>query len=91
MAALLGLPVGLLFGVVVHRGDFCMHSALRDALALDASRQVRAYLLALGLQLGLVNALAAVGALTVSLPAVTPIGALVGGLVFGGGMVLARG
>jgi hypothetical protein len=91
VTALLGLPVGLLLGLVLHRGDFCMHSTLREALEGRAGHQVRAYLVALGVQLGLVNGLAALGAITVSLPPVTPVAALAGGLVFGAGMVLAKG
>lgn len=91
MAALLGLPIGLLLGIVLHRGDFCMHSALREVLTGRAGAQVSAYLVALGVQLGFVNVLAALGAVTVSLPTVTPAAALSGGLVFGAGMVLAKG
>lgn len=91
MASLLGLPVGLLLGVVLHRGDFCMHSALREGLAGGAGPQTRAYLMALALQLILVNGLAALGALVVPLPPVTPVATVVGGLIFGAGMVAAKG
>lgn len=91
MAALLGLPVGLLLGIVLQRGDFCMHSAVREALGARAGYQVRAYLAALGVQLGLVNSLAALGVLTVFLPPVTPVATLAGGLLFGVGMILAKG
>jgi uncharacterized protein len=91
MAVFLGLPVGLLLGLVVHRGDFCMHSAVREAITGRRGRQVRAYLLALGVLLLTVNALAALGVLTLSLPPVTPAATIVGGLVFGLGMVMAKG
>ena len=91
MVAFLGLPVGLLLGLVIHRGDFCMHSAMREAIAGTRGRQVRAYLLALGFLLLTVNALAAVGVLTLSLPPVTPAAAVAGGLIFGLGMVMAKG
>jgi hypothetical protein len=91
MTALLGLPVGLLLGLVLHRGDFCMHSALREAMQRRVGYQVRAYLVALGVQLGLVNLLGALGAITLSLPPVAPVAALAGGLVFGAGMVLGKG
>ena len=91
MTALLGLPVGLLLGVVVHRGDFCMHSAMREGLAGKAGPQMRAYLLALAAQVLVVNALAAAGILHVSPPPVAPVAAAAGGLVFGSGMVLAKG
>ena len=91
MTALLGLPVGLLLGLVVHRGDFCMHSAVREVVAGTPGRQVRAYLVALGFLLVTVNGLAASGALTLSLPPVTPAAAVIGGLIFGLGMVMAKG
>jgi hypothetical protein len=52
---------------------------------------VRAYLVALGVLLVTVNALAALGVLTVSLPPVTPAAAIIGGLVFGVGMVAGKG
>jgi uncharacterized membrane protein YedE/YeeE len=89
--AFLGLPVGLLLGLVVHRGDFCMHSAVREAIVGSRGRQVRAYLLALGFLLFTVNALAGFGVLTLSLPPVTPASSIVGGLIFGLGMVMAKG
>jgi uncharacterized membrane protein YedE/YeeE len=89
--ALLGLPVGLLLGVVVHRSDFCMHSAVREAIAGRRGPQVRAYLMSLGVLLLAVNGLAALGVLHPSLPRVTPAAAIVGGLVFGVGMVAGKG
>ena len=91
MNALLGLPVGLLLGLVIHRGDFCMHSGVREALAGTRGGQVRAYLMGLGFLLLTVNGLAAFGVLGLSLPPVTPAAAIVGGLVFGMGMVAAKG
>jgi uncharacterized membrane protein YedE/YeeE len=91
MEALLGLPVGLLLGAVVHRGDFGMHSAVREALEGRRGPQVRAYLVALGVLLLTVNGLAAFGVLHLSLPAVAPAAAIVGGLLFGVGMVAGKG
>jgi len=91
MGIVLGLPVGLLLGIVVHRGDFCMHSALREVVAGRPGRQLRAYLTALALQLGAVNLLVALGAFALALPPVTPAAAVIGGAVFGIGMVMAKG
>lgn len=68
-----------------------MHSAVREALAGRVGPQIRAWLVALAVQLLLVNALASLGALGSSLPAVTPAATVRGGLVFGAGMVMARG
>ena len=91
MRVLLGLSVGLLLGVVVHRGDFCMHSAVREVVAGRRGPQLRAYALALGVLLLTVNALAAFGVLALSLPPVTPAATIVGGLIFGVGMVMGKG
>jgi hypothetical protein len=86
-----GLLVGFGLGLVIHRGDFCMHSALREALGGRPGESLRAYLLALGIQLGLVNTLAWLDLLAVRWPPVQPAAAVTGGLVFGVGMSLARG
>ncbi len=86
-----GLAVGLLLGVVLHRGDFCMHSALRELVARRPGPNLRAYLVALAVQLLVVNGLASLGWLAVPIPPVAMIGAAFGGLVFGTGMVLAKG
>jgi uncharacterized protein len=91
MGALLGFPVGLLLGAIIHRGDFCMHSAVREALAGRRGPQVRAYLTALGFLLLTVNGLAAFGVLTLSLPEVIPAASIVGGVMFGVGMVAGKG
>jgi len=91
MLILSGLIVGLLLGVVLYRGDFCMHSALREIAARRPGRSVRAYLVALAVQLLAVNALAGLGWLVVPIPPVAAVGAALGGLIFGIGMVLAQG
>jgi uncharacterized protein len=85
-----GLAVGLRLGVVLHRGDFCMHSALRELVARRPGPNVRAYLVALAGQLLVVNGLASLGWLTCRCHPSPVIGAGLGGLVFGAGMVLAK-
>ncbi|MBI3014590.1 MAG: hypothetical protein HYY65_05940, partial [Candidatus Tectomicrobia bacterium] len=57
----LGLVVGIPLGFGIHRGGFCMHSASREFLSGTPSPSLFAYLLALGIQLLLVNGLAAEG------------------------------
>jgi len=68
-----------------------MHSALRELLGRRPGRNLRAYLVALAVQLLAVNALASIGWLVVPLPPVAVVGAVLGGVVFGMGMVLAKG
>ena len=91
MGSLSGLVVGVLLGVVLHRGDFCMHSAFREVLARRPGLSMRAWLVALVLQVALVNGLAAAGWLEVPRPAVELWSALIGGFVFGIGMVMGKG
>ena len=91
MGSLPGLAVGLLLGVVLHRGDFCMHSAFREALARRPGPSIRAWLVALGLQVAVVNGLAGTGRLVLFRPAVELWAALLGGFIFGIGMAMGKG
>ena len=68
-----------------------MHSAFRQLLKVERSSSLFAYLLALGFQLLLVNTLAAGRFLDVPIPPFTWLAATVGGLIFGFGMILAKG
>ena len=91
MPVLLGFLVGAILGVVVHRGDFCMHAALREVVGRRPGLSLRVYLLALAVQLAIVNALGELGWLEIAFPPVTVVAASIGGLVFGAGMVLGKG
>lgn len=86
-----GFAIGLALGAVLAQSDFCMHSALRDVVARRAGPSVRMWLVALAVQLLVVNALAGAGVLSTPLPPVMPAAAAAGGLIFGVGMVLAKG
>lgn len=88
---LLGFAVGSLLGIVLHRGDFCMHSALREVIHGRPGSSLRAYLVALAVQLVAVNTLGIIGWLDIPFPTVTVAATLIGGLVFGTGMVLGKG
>ena len=91
MWAFTGLFVGFPLGFVLHRSDFCMHSAFREALAGRPGFSIRAYPLALGVQLLVVNSLASLRLFSVPIPPIELAAAAVGGLVFGLGMVFAKG
>jgi uncharacterized protein len=89
--ALYGLPVGLAFGYALQRGRFCMNTAFRDIFLIRDLTLLRAYLLAVLIQLVGVQLLVQQGWLD---PAVAPFwwqAALVGGFVFGWGMALSGG
>jgi len=91
LTATLGLIVGTPLGFVIHRGSFCMHSGFRQTLGGEPSSSFLAYLLALGCQLLLVNSLAAAHLVVVPVPPLTWLAAIIGGLMFGFGMVWAKG
>lgn len=91
-----GLVLGVLLGVVLQRSGFCARAALADAFEGKDKARLRSFLLAvlvtlLGTQLlagfGLVQ-LGGTPYLRVSVPL---LGLLIGGLLFGAGMMLAGG
>jgi len=86
-----GLIVGVLFGFVLQRGRFCMNSAFRDIILLKEFKLAKAVVIALiTLMIGFaIFALA--GVITLAPKPLKIWGAIVGGLVFGIGMVLAAG
>lgn len=91
-----GFVIGLLFGVLTHRTNFCTMGALNDAMSLNDLRRARAWLLAIAISIVGAQALHYSGTinLTKSLylgPTVNWLGAIVGGLIFGFGMVISSG
>ena len=87
----LGLLVGMAFGYVSQRGRFCMLTAVSDLARGREPAMLRAYLLAVLVQMLAVNFLAHLGYLH---PTVLPFFGLttaLGGVLFGLGMVLGVG
>ena len=93
---LTGLAIGILFGVFAQRSQFCLRSAVVEFWNRHGTAKLATWLFAFSsaiiatqffiiqdwLDVGLARQLSATGSLS---------GALVGGLLFGAGMVLARG
>ena len=90
-AVLYGLLVGILFGFALQRGRFCMNSAIRDTILLKDTTLLKS--VGAAILVGMVGfALMAMGGLVKISPTPFFWGAnLVGGFVFGIGMVLAGG
>ena len=86
----LALAAGLALGYFLERGDFCFHSTLRGLVRRPPQMNlVRAYLLTLLIAIPLVQGMIALGWIT---PWIAPWAwqaNLVGGLIFGAGMVVA--
>jgi len=90
MTILLALVAGLVLGYLIERGDFCFHSTLRGLVRRPPQLNLlRAYLLTLLIAIPLVQGMIALGWIT---PWIAPWAwqaNLVGGLIFGAGMVIA--
>lgn len=96
-ALVLGLVTGAAAGVAMTRGGTCLNRALREAVFSRDGRVLRAFGLAICVQLLALPLLiaAGVGPLEANvdrgLPSLLPFAQLAGGLVFGVGMALAGG
>ncbi len=91
-AALLGLVVGWL----IERGHFCTMGAISDAYLFGSQRRLRTWLLAMATALLLTQALAFLGLVPLGdtpwlASPLAPLALLMGGLLFGIGMVMAGG
>jgi hypothetical protein len=91
-----GLCIGFVFGFIVHRTNFCTMGSLSDILSFGDYRRFRSWLLAIAISILGVQLLNAAGAvdLTKSMylaPNLNWMGNILGGLMFGFGMVFAGG
>jgi uncharacterized membrane protein YedE/YeeE len=86
-----GFLVGLLFGYILQRGRVCYNSAIRDVKYFHDNFLIKAVALGLGLNAILFTLLAQVGLLKLAPLSLMPAGNIVGGLLFGIGMVLVGG
>jgi uncharacterized membrane protein YedE/YeeE len=91
-----GFAIGAAFGVITHRTNFCTMGALVDATTFGDWRRFRAWMLAVGVAILGTASLGAIGVVDLArsmylAPTLTWAGHLLGGLMFGVGMVLAGG
>jgi uncharacterized membrane protein YedE/YeeE len=94
--ALAAFGVGLVFGAIARWSGFCLRGAVEDALTRPDAPRARGFVLAIVVALVAVQALVLAGQLDLSKAVVLPTalfwgGALLGGLLFGVGMVLTGG
>jgi uncharacterized protein len=85
------LVCGGLMGWALQRGRFCMNTAFRDTIFIKEFVTFRAFLLALLVSIVGANLLADGGVITLKAQPFWPIAHILGGLLFGMGMVLAGG
>ncbi|EPI3115699.1 thiosulfate utilization transporter TsuA/YeeE [Escherichia coli] len=86
-----GLICGALLGFVMQRGRFCLTGGFRDMYIAKNNRMFYALLIAISVQSVGVFALIQVGLLTYEAGAFPWLGTVIGGYIFGLGIVLAGG
>ena len=91
-----GFLVGCVFGAVTYRTNFCTMGALSDAMNLADRRRLRAWMLAIAVSIAGAQTLDAIGVVQLSksmylTPTVNWLGNILGGLLFGYGMVFSGG
>lgn len=94
MVLLSGLLVGILFGFVLQRGRYCMNSAFRDIIFINDFTLFRSYLLALLVSIigaNLLEDLGFMGEFGLRRQSFNIIANIVGGYIFGIGIVMAGG
>ncbi len=95
-AALLGLLTGLIFGVAAQRSSFCLRASVVEFTKGQLGKRMAVWLLAFSTALVWTQSAALFGLMRVEEARMMAVpgslsGAIVGGLLFGSGMVLARG
>lgn len=88
---LTGAALGAILGYVLQRGRFCVTGFLRDLWLTKSMRGFTALMLVIAVHVVGFWTLAALGVVTVGSESFAPVATVVGGLVFGFGMVLAGG
>lgn len=91
LAALTGLAVGAGYGYISQRGAFCMNSGFRAVVTDGDTTKVKAYVLAIAVQMLAVPLIFALGLSSPTYPSMFPVGAVLGGLLFGASMRWAGG
>ena len=91
MTILLAIVAGGALGFVLARGDFCFHSTWRRLSARPAETSLmRAYVVLLLVSTPIVQVFVATDVIDPFIPDFAPAAAIIGGLVFGVGMVIAQ-
>jgi uncharacterized protein len=86
-----GLVVGVLIGFILQRGRFCMNTAFRDTIFIKDFTMFRAYLIALVVMIVGSNMLNDLGIIHLKAQTFYPLANIIGGYIFGLGIVLAGG
>jgi hypothetical protein len=91
LLALSALATGTVFGYVLQRGGFCLTRALSNAVLMRDGTILRAYLLALLVAMVGVQVIETLGLVDIPLRPLRWLSNVVGGVLFGAGMILSGG
>ncbi|MEW6118125.1 MAG: YeeE/YedE family protein [Nitrospirota bacterium] len=86
-----GLICGGLVGLILQRGRFCMNSAFRDTIFIQDYTLFRGFLIAMAVMIVGSNLLNDLGFMELKAQTFFPLANIIGGYLFGLGMVLASG
>lgn len=86
-----GIIIGIIFGIILQRGRFCMNSAFRDILLLKEYKLIKAVILAWFVSMLGFSVMFFMGIIKLNPKPFVPIANIIGGFLFGIGMVLAAG
>lgn len=86
-----GLAVGAVLGFVMQRGRFCVTGFLRDIFTLRSWRGVTALLVVIAVHAVGLAALTSTGVISPEVSDFAPVAVILGGFIFGLGIVLAGG
>lgn len=94
MVLLSGIVTGIMFGFVLQRGRYCMNSAFRDVVFISDTTLFRVWLLALSIAIvgaNLMEDMGMLGDAGLRRQSFNIVANMVGGYIFGMGMVMAGG
>ncbi|AKK05707.1 putative redox protein, regulator of disulfide bond formation [Corynebacterium mustelae] len=86
-----GLIVGIVLGAIMQRGRFCVTGMLRDIFLAKTWRSIVALLIVITVHAVGLHALDTAGVISLSVDSFAPVAVVIGGLIFGCGIVLAGG
>lgn len=91
MAVILGLITGIILGIILQRGRVCFNSAFRDLKLMKDNFLFKAIMLGIAIQMIGFTFMAHMGWIHLNPKPLNLIGNIVGGFIFGIGMVVAGG
>ena len=80
---MMAMAIGISFGYTSNSGKFCMNSGFRNLWGFKDTSLFKAYMIAIAVQMLIIPVLSYFGFIEFSIPAFYPLGAMLGGFLFG--------